>query len=109
MNFRVVTSGPAKRDIASAARWWAEHRSAGEAARWLRGVDRLIDDLEDHPLGYPETEERFETKEVIREALFGLGRGPTHRVFFRVAEDMVTVLHVRHMAQSSPTDRDLGL
>ncbi|QDT00711.1 type II toxin-antitoxin system RelE/ParE family toxin [Adhaeretor mobilis] len=43
--FRVVVTEPAKDDLQAAHDWWAENRSAEQAARWYVGIHKAIKTL----------------------------------------------------------------
>ncbi len=55
MKYRVVVTPKAKIELYSDAYWWALHRDAEQAARWLEGfekaIERLARDPKRHPLG----------------------------------------------------------
>jgi hypothetical protein len=60
------------------------------------------------PLRCPRAFEADSPDQEIRQLAFGLGRHPTHRIVFTVADDLVTILRVRHAAQNALSERDLG-
>ena len=49
MNYRVFTTSRAARQLTECARWWSEHRSADQAARWLDGFEAAIASLRENP------------------------------------------------------------
>lgn len=97
----VVTSMRADADIEAIGRWWAEHRSATQAKRWVDGIlnaiQRLTADAERHSTAIENDRFPFE----LRQVNFGLGRGPTHRVLYTIRPDCVYVLAVRHVSQDA--------
>lgn len=108
MKFAVVTTRRAECDLLAAARWWAESRSPAQADRWLAAIQKKIESLATSPFRYalaPENE-RFSTE--LRELHFSVRGRPTHRVVFTVADDVVLVLAVRHVAQDELQFRDLS-
>jgi plasmid stabilization system protein ParE len=86
----VITSTSADSEIESIGWWWAEHRSAQQAARWVDGILKAIEALENDRLP-------FDTRQL----LFGLGRRPTHRVLFTIRPECVYVLTVLHVSQDA--------
>lgn len=105
--FRVIITGPAKRDIQEAHDWWAEHRSAEQAERWYVGIRDAIRSLRDAPERSPRATETDLLAQGIRQRQFGLGRRATHRIVFAVDGTTVVVLRVRHTAQDALTLDDL--
>jgi plasmid stabilization system protein ParE len=99
MTQRVIISDRAESDINTAHRWWAEHRSPEQAARWYAGITDAIYALsksaERHGLALENDGLPFEARQL----LFGLGRKLTHRVLFTIRPDCVYVLRVVHVAQ----------
>lgn len=107
MKYTVVNTRRAERDLLAAAHWWAENRSPAQADRWLEAIHKKIESLAKSPLRCPlaPEHERFSTE--LRELHFGVRRRPTHRIIFTVAEDVVLVLAVRHVAQDELQADDL--
>jgi plasmid stabilization system protein ParE len=99
MIYRVIITQRAERDLRDAAHWWAENRSAEQAARWLDGFNSRLQTLAKQPSRCPLAAESAQFSFELRELHYGLGRRPTHRAVFTVAEDFVLVLAVRHAAQ----------
>ncbi len=67
----------------------------------------MILGLGDSPERRPFARENDQFPLPIRQATFGLGRQPTHRVLFTIRPDCVYVLAVRHMAQDDVEFSDL--
>ena len=84
---RVISTGPAKRDIQAAHDWWSENRSAEQAARWHLGIHEAIKSLRRGPERCPMATERDLLAQEIRQLLFGLHRGKTHRIVFAIDGD----------------------
>ena len=53
MNCRVLVTSCARRQLAECAAWWAEHRSAEQALRWLDGFEEAIAALSEDPQRHP--------------------------------------------------------
>jgi plasmid stabilization system protein ParE len=91
----------AKLQLTAASRWWSEHRSAEQAARWLDGFEvaskSLRDDPQQHALA-PENE-HFPLPYPPRQLVYGIGPRPTHRAVFEVRGDTVFVVAIRHLAE----------
>lgn len=108
MKYTIVNTRRADRDLLAAARWWAENRSPTQADRWLAGIQEKIGSLAKSPLRCPLAPEHGRFSTELRELHFGENRRPTHRVIFTVADDMVLVLAVRHVAQDELQADDLA-
>ncbi|MBS0264129.1 MAG: type II toxin-antitoxin system RelE/ParE family toxin [Planctomycetes bacterium] len=100
MNYRVLLTSTAENDIEEAAIWWAENRSLEQAVRWLSKVREWIATLARHPERCPTAHETSLAAFHVRVLLFGIGRRPTHRILFRITDDLVEVLTVRHIARA---------
>ncbi len=105
--FTVEVTYPARQDMQEQHDWWAENRSAEQAARWYADFFRTLLDLEANPERYPRASEDGLWPFIVRQLNFGLGRKPTHRAVFTVRDSVVYVLRVRHLAQSELTADDL--
>lgn len=97
--YRVVLTRRAAFDMHHAAEWWATNRSAEQADRRLTGLDERLQTVASSPERYALAPENDEFPFELRELHYGLGRRATHRVVFTIADDLVTVLAVRHAAQ----------
>lgn len=93
--------------MTTAARWWSEHRSAEQAARWLDGFELAIASLADNPQRHALARETelYPLPFPARQLLYGSGNSPTHRAVFEVRGNTVFVVAIRHLAQDDlPTD-----
>jgi plasmid stabilization system protein ParE len=106
--YRVVITGPAARDIQAAHDWWAEHRSAEQAARWYTGIHAAINSLKRMPGRCSFAPEQDLLEQGIRQLHFGVGRRPTHRVVFAIDGNDVVVFRVRHSSQDELAGEDLS-
>jgi plasmid stabilization system protein ParE len=107
MSFQVRITAPAERDMRANHKWWSEHRSAEQADRWLVEIDKLIHSLR-------ETANRcglateIELRDAgIRQAPFGLGRRPSHRIIFAIFKQTVMIYRVRAFKQDAMTLAEL--
>jgi plasmid stabilization system protein ParE len=87
--------------------WWAKHRSAEQASRWLRGIEKAILGLAKNPERFGLAPENGHFPIEVRQLLFGLGRTPTHRVLFTIRPDSVFVFDLRHVSQELANLDDL--
>ena len=108
MKFRVTVLPAAKRRASENALWWATHRSAEQAGRWLDGLDRAIESLETTATRHPLAAESERFPFDLRQLNYGLGSRPTHRVLYEIRGDEVLVLTVRHLAQRELNPEDLA-
>jgi plasmid stabilization system protein ParE len=105
--FRILITGPAKRDIQAAHDWWVANRSVEQARRWYQGIYVAIDSLRNTPERCSSATEANLLDQGVKQLLFGLGRRPTHRVVFGIDGDTVIVFRVRHTSQDVLTSDDL--
>jgi plasmid stabilization system protein ParE len=103
----VILTARAERELEESARWWANHRSAEQAARWLAGFQRLLATLSARASGCVLAAESSDFRYELREIHYGAGPRPTHRAVFTIVESLVIVLTVRHAAQDQLKPEDL--
>ncbi len=88
---------------------WYQRQSGSEevAQRWYDGFVEAIQALEveaeRHLLATESDDFPFE----LRALFYGSGRRKTHRALFRILDDVVEVLAVRHLAQQALRPDDL--
>jgi plasmid stabilization system protein ParE len=99
MKYRIAITANAKADIREAARWLLQQTSPAIAERWLVGPYRAIDSLNSHPRRCPLAAESDKFPVEIRELLHGKTKSAKHRILFRVDEDIMSILYVRHTAR----------
>jgi plasmid stabilization system protein ParE len=71
MKYRIELAATAKADIRSQAQWLRENRSPAFADKWLDGLYKTIDTLQDRPLRCPVAAESDKFPEEIHELLYG--------------------------------------
>jgi len=107
MKHRVIITGKAEQDVLSNHLWWGENRSVEEANRWLEGIyaamNRLAITAERHTFAT----ETVLRKSEIRQANFGLGRRPSHRIIYAIDGHQVVVFRVRAFKQHDIDSDDL--
>jgi plasmid stabilization system protein ParE len=108
MNYTVVVTEQAAREIEEAAAWWASERSAEQAQRWYGGIRQAVAGLGASPERCPITPERDEFPYEIRESYYVLRSKPTHRIVFTILSKTVLVLSVRHVSRGPLRPADLG-
>ncbi len=97
----------AKQQLFESARWWRDHRSAEQAARWLAGMQAMLAELESDAERFPLAAEAETVGVPIRQMHFGLSHRPTYRIVFEVEDDRVLVHAIRHLAQGDLTSADV--
>ena len=107
MTYRITFTSKAKLEFNEAAIWWAENRSAEQAARWLDRFQAAIETLVRDPERLPRARESHLFPFPLRQLIFGLGSKPTHRALFRVREHDVLIYGIRHLAQQDVSPEDL--
>jgi len=100
MSYRVIVETPARIEIEEALTWMSQH-SPERAALWYFDLEEAIDSLRNFPARCPLASESRTFKEEIRHLLFG-----KYRLLFRIEDETVHVLHVRHSARKPPTPDD---
>ncbi|MEN1680199.1 MAG: type II toxin-antitoxin system RelE/ParE family toxin [Planctomycetota bacterium] len=105
---RVRVTESAKQDIRENLVWWGENRSEEQAERWYLGVYAEIASLASTALQRQLASEAALREAGYRQASFGLGRHPTHRIVFGVEGDEVVVYRVRALKQDSIDLEALG-
>ena len=96
---QVVITGPAQRDVEHNRDWWAENRSAEQAARWYRAAYAAMRSLATTAERRPWAQEKQLRQLDVRQLAFGLGRRPSHRILFGIADERVIVYRVRALKQ----------
>lgn len=96
MRYRVGLTAKAERDIDDVLTWLRAQRvSEATAEKWVSGILSSIATLEHDPLRCSRAEESDRLGLDVRQLLFGKRRGQ-YRILFRVIENRVEILHVRH-------------
>jgi plasmid stabilization system protein ParE len=91
MKFRIELAATARADIHAQARWLRENVSPAAATKWLDGLYKAIDTLQNRPLRCPVAAESDSFPEEIHELPYGKRgrRIHKHRIVFTVREDAV--------------------
>jgi plasmid stabilization system protein ParE len=101
MTHEVIITSRAEQEAQSNHDWWAEHRSAEQAARWYVEFLKAALSLEESPDRHAIAPENGRFPYEIRQLAFGIGRKPTHRLVYTIRPNEVMVLRVRHLAQQA--------
>ncbi len=108
MRYLVETSRRAKWDIRQSTAWYRQKSGSEDVADgWLEAVSHSIASLAENPFRCSLAHEADAIGVELRELLFGSGRRKTHRILFLVEGTTVSVIAVRHFAQSDLTQYDL--
>jgi plasmid stabilization system protein ParE len=107
MIHHVIITRRAEREMHDAAHWWASNRSAERANRWLTGLRRKLESLAKSPTRCPLAQENAQFPYELRELRYGVGSRPTHRAVFTIADNLVLVVAVRHLAQDQIRPEDV--
>ncbi len=101
MSFRLKITDEAADLLLSHARYYAEtSQSAEVAVAWYDGFIDELYSLEQNPYRCAVAPENSLFEFEVRELLYGSGRRPTHRAIFRIVDDVVEILTLRHHAQA---------
>ena len=102
MSVPVVTSPEAKREAVEIGVWYADHLSPALGVRWFDAFDAAVAGLAHWPRSFGYAREHgtgeFPGPGELREAPFGVGRKPSHRVVFRVRLDRGAAVSVEVLA-----------
>ncbi|MGA2498760.1 MAG: type II toxin-antitoxin system RelE/ParE family toxin [Tepidisphaeraceae bacterium] len=93
--YTVVFSPIAREEALDAARYIAKD-SMQNALKWYDGLEKLIGSLSQFPRRFGAAREADAFDIELRQVVYR-----SHRIIFTIEEQTVTVLHVRHGAQSS--------
>lgn len=106
MKYQVSLSRKVERQVDGITRWYAD-QDADVAERWYNGLLKTINRLRRNPHSHALAHESDDFPFEIRELLYGSGRRKTHRIVFRIENDLVKVLAVRHIARADLTPDDV--
>src|SRR5262245_26321279 len=98
MTFRLELTRKAAIDIAEKFTWMTEHVSAAAADRWRMELRTAIQSLESIARSCSEAPEAQWLGSEIRQLLHGR-RKSVNRILFRIRDDVVEVLRIRHARQ----------
>jgi len=104
MNYDIVLTDRAARDLDEAYRWYAE-RAPETAARWYNGFLSALDSLATNPQRCSLAAESRKFPTELRQLHYGRRR--SYRALFVIREQTVVVLHIRHTARRDVTPEEL--
>src|SRR5947207_12338108 len=103
MKYTVSLTSRAEQERESAFDWFAENYSVEFATRWWHGITAAMHSLAVMPERCHQAQENRRLSFDLYELLYGR-RNNKHRILFRIQNNEVLVLHIRHSAR-----RDLKL
>lgn len=106
MNYDVVLSRQAERELNETADWIARQSASPAAAeQWFDGFINTLLSLERMPqrCGFAREHRRFPCE--LRQILYGRKR--TYRALFTIRENRIVVLTIRHTARADITPDDI--
>jgi plasmid stabilization system protein ParE len=106
MSFQLRLTRKAALDIAEKYTWMVEHISATAADRWRADLESAIRKLATTARSCPEAPEAQLVGSEIRQLLYRR-RKSVYRILFRIRDDAVEVLRVRHARQDLLGEDDL--
>jgi plasmid stabilization system protein ParE len=103
MIYRVIVTPEAEENIAESFAY-IERRSPLNAARWLRGIFKVIHTLEHFPRRCAIARETQYLGQQLRHYIY-----KSHRIIFRIEEkeQIVRVMHIRHAARRAIGESEL--
>lgn len=100
MKYRLRITDEAADRLLSIAKWYAEtSQSLSIAVVWYDGFLDTLEKLKDDPLRGVVAAENNLFEFELREIYYGSGRRITHRALYRIVNDTVEVLTIRHYAE----------
>jgi plasmid stabilization system protein ParE len=108
MKYDVNVDDGVWQQLREAAHWYLQQSQSSEVAeRWHRGFVETLQSLRENPLRFSLARENEIFDYELREVLYGSGRRKTHRALFRIVDDRVEVMLIRHVAQRDITPDDV--
>ncbi|GAB4157581.1 MAG: hypothetical protein Tsb009_34680 [Planctomycetaceae bacterium] len=98
MAYRISVTNLAVNAMDATVKWYGE-QVPDLGRQWRLGMEAAIKSLAENPERCSLIPELEGSELEIRELLYGIGRRKTHRILFRIVEQTVEVLAVRHVAQ----------
>jgi len=99
--YRIVLRKEARDEAVTAARYILQEAGKQTAVRWYEGLAEAMESLQTWPLRCPLARENSVFRNVeLRQLLY-----QSHRIIFCVEEEIVHILHVRHIARDDLDQR----
>ena len=109
MMYRLRITDEAAVRLLSIAKWYAEtSQSLSIAVEWYDGFIVALESLRDDPLRGVVAAENDLFEFELREIYYGSGKRITHRALYRVVDETVEVLTIRHGAERPLKPGDLS-
>jgi plasmid stabilization system protein ParE len=109
MKYRLRITDEAADRLLSIGKWYAEtSQSLSLAVVWYDGFLDTLENLADDPLSGTVAAENKLFEFELREIYYGSGKRITHRALYRVVNDTVEVLTIRHHAERPLERGDLS-
>lgn len=106
MTYKVALTSRAELDRQRAYEWYRKKYSEAYATRWFNGISRAMDSLARHPERCHTASENDRFQFKLHELTYGK-RKNKHRILYRMQNELVLVLHIRHSAQRELTEDEL--
>jgi plasmid stabilization system protein ParE len=105
MTYRIAITARAQQDRERAFNWYRENYSDTFACRWFNGITQAMYSLARQPERCPRARESHRFQFELYELHYGSKKNQ-HRILFRIHDDIVVVLHIRHSAQRDLKEDD---
>lgn len=106
MTLEVVLTETARKQMESAADWYAKQNPA-VAATWFNGLIQRLIALDENPEQYAVARETEFLPVELRQMLYGSGKRISHRILFVIRERQVVVYQIRHVSMRDVNTDDL--
>jgi len=106
VTYKLVFTKRAKQDRDRAFDWYSANFSHEFAARWYDGIAQAIESLRNSPTRCHKAHENERFPFELFELLYGPKRNK-YRILFRLKNNAVLILHIRHSAQRDLAEGDL--
>lgn len=97
--YRVEITARARDEADEIHAWMAANLSPAFADQWYKDLLTQIGTLAKLPTRCPVAAESHRFPDEIRELLFGRKKSSRHRIIFKIVDDTVYVLFIRHTAR----------
>lgn len=104
--YDIVIMPRAQKDMQDAVDWWKANRSVEQAESWYLKILAAIETLSHMPDRCRVIQGTERLGRDVHQLLFGVGSKPTHRIYFGIDGETVTIYRVSHTSQNLAQGQD---
>ena len=109
MNYDLSLPDHVLNQLAEIADWYERKSGSMQIAiKWQSGFLEALEDMTENPESFALVQEIDPEFKNTRQLLYGSGKHKTHRALFRIVENTVEVLSVRHLSRRDVTPDDIA-